>query len=106
MLGGKIKYLSGFNFNLNIQLLLIETKKILGEGETSLFGVNFFMDGKNRSNIKQGFKVKIQLKKNQENGKLTKGIVKDILTKSASHPHGIKVKLISGDIGRVKLICK
>lgn len=64
------------------------------------------MDEKNRSNIKQGLKVKIILKKNQENGKLTEGIVKEILTKIPSHPHGIKVKLTSGDIGRVKLICR
>jgi uncharacterized repeat protein (TIGR03833 family) len=64
------------------------------------------MDGKNRSNIKQGLKVKIILKKNQKNGKLTEGIVKKILTKLPSHPHGIKVKLTSGDIGRVKLICR
>ena len=64
------------------------------------------MDGKKRSNIKQGLKVKIVLKKNQENGELTEGIVKEILTKSTSHPHGIKVKLTSGDVGRVKLICR
>ena len=63
------------------------------------------MDG-NRLNIKQGIKVKIVLKQDQKSGKLTEGVVKDILTKSPSHPHGIKVRLTSGDVGRVKEICK
>ena len=63
------------------------------------------MDGKIRLNLKQGLKVKIVLKKDQKSGKLTEGIVKDILTKSPSHTHGIKVRLISGEIGRVKKIC-
>ena len=62
------------------------------------------MDGKKRLNIKQGIKVKIVLKQDQKNGKLTEGVVKDILTKAPSHPHGIKVRLIGGDIGRVKEI--
>jgi uncharacterized repeat protein (TIGR03833 family) len=62
------------------------------------------MDGKNRINIKQGLTVSIVLKKNQRSGKLTKGIVKDILTNSPSHPHGIKVRLASGEVGRVKKI--
>ena len=57
-------------------------------------------------NMKQGLKVKIVLKRDQESGKLTEGIVKDILTKTPSHPHGIKVRLTSGDIGRVKEICR
>ena len=56
-------------------------------------------------NIKQGIKVKIVLKQDQISGKLTEGVVKDILTKSPSHPHGIKVRLTSGDVGRVKEIC-
>jgi len=63
------------------------------------------MDGK-RLNLKQGMKVKIVLKQDQKSGKLTEGVVKDILTKSPSHPHGIKVRLTSGDVGRVKEICK
>ncbi len=63
------------------------------------------MDGKKRSNVKQGLKVKIVLKHDQKSGKLTDGVVKDILTKSPSHSHGIKVRLTSGDIGRVKEIC-
>jgi uncharacterized repeat protein (TIGR03833 family) len=62
------------------------------------------MDGEKRSNIKQGLKVKIVLKQDQRSGKLTEGIVKDILTKSPSHPHGIKVRLTSGAVGRVKEI--
>ena len=62
------------------------------------------MDGTRRSDIKQGMKVSIVLKKDQQSGKLTEGIVRDILTKSPTHPHGIKVRLQSGDIGRVKEI--
>jgi len=55
-----------------------------------------------RVNIKPGLRVSIVLKADQRSGKLTEGIVKDILTKSAIHPHGIKVRLESGQIGRVK----
>ncbi len=62
------------------------------------------MNGTTRSNIKPGMTVWIVLKKDQPTGKLTKGIVKDILTKSATHPHGIKVRLMSGEVGRVKEI--
>jgi uncharacterized repeat protein (TIGR03833 family) len=54
--------------------------------------------------IRSGLKVLIVLKKDQRSGKLTEGIVKDILTKSPTHPHGIKVRLESGEIGRVKKI--
>ena len=64
------------------------------------------MDGKKRLNIRQGLKVKIVLKQDQKSGKLTEGVVKDILTNSSSHPHGIKVRLTSGDVGRVKEICR
>ena len=62
------------------------------------------MKGTKRINIKPGMKVNIVLKKDQRTGNLTQGIVKDILTKSASHPHGIKVRLESGSVGRVKEI--
>ncbi len=62
------------------------------------------MNGKTRSNIKPGMTVLIILKQDQHTGKLTKGIVKDILTKSPTHPHGIKVRLESGAVGRVKEI--
>jgi uncharacterized repeat protein (TIGR03833 family) len=62
------------------------------------------MNGTTRSNIKPGMTVLIVLKQDQPTGKLTQGIVKDILTKSATHPHGIKVRLVSGQVGRVKEI--
>jgi len=61
-------------------------------------------DGKKRADIKSGLKVNIVLKQDQRSGKLTQGVVKNILTNSASHPHGIKVRLESGDVGRVKEI--
>ena len=64
------------------------------------------MSDKNRAKIKPGQCVLIVLKKDQRSGKLTEGIVKDILTKSPRHPHGIKVRLESGEIGRVKEILK
>ena len=64
------------------------------------------MNGKNRSNIKPGQTVLIVLKQDQRTGKLTKGIVKDILTKSLHHPHGIKVRLQDGQVGRVKEIVR
>lgn len=64
------------------------------------------MDGKKRTNIKSGLQVNIVLKQDQRSGKLTTGIVKDILTNSPSHPHGIKVRLQNGQIGRVKEIIK
>jgi uncharacterized repeat protein (TIGR03833 family) len=57
-----------------------------------------------RSDIKTGLHVKVVLKEDQRTGKLTEGIVKDILTKSPKHPHGIKVRLESGEVGRVKEI--
>ena len=59
------------------------------------------MDGTKRINIKPGLRVAIVLKKDQRTGVLTKGIVKDILTKSPTHPHGIKIRLQSGEVGRV-----
>ena len=62
------------------------------------------MSGINRSGIKPGIKVAIVLKKDQRSGKLTEGIVQDILTNSPTHPHGIKVRLTSGEVGRVKTI--
>ncbi len=62
------------------------------------------MDGTKREDIKAGMGVSIVLKKDQRTGKLTDGIVKDILTKSPTHPHGIKVRLTDGQVGRVKAI--
>ncbi len=62
------------------------------------------MNGTNRCDIKAGLQVSIVLKQDQRTGKLTKGIVKDILTKSPTHPHGIKVRLENGAVGRVKRV--
>ncbi len=62
------------------------------------------MDGRNRNDIKPGIQVAIVLKQDQRSGRLTYGTVKDILTNSSFHPHGIKVRLESGDVGRVKEI--
>ena len=60
--------------------------------------------GQKRTNIKPGMTVLIVLKQDQRTGKLTKGVVKDILTKSPNHPHGIKVRLENGQVGRGKEI--
>ncbi|HEX5732075.1 MAG TPA: YwbE family protein [Blastocatellia bacterium] len=62
------------------------------------------MSGNNRKDIKPGMKVDIVLKQNQRSGERTRGVVKDILTKSANHQHGIKVRLETGEVGRVKEI--
>jgi uncharacterized repeat protein (TIGR03833 family) len=62
------------------------------------------MNGNTRSSIKPGQRVRIVLKQDQSSGKLTEGIVKDILTSSPTHPHGIKVRLMDGQVGRVKEI--
>ena len=59
-------------------------------------------DGRVRRNITLGAEVLIVLKRDQRTGKLTRGVVKDILTRSANHPHGIKVRLRDGKVGRVK----
>ncbi len=61
-------------------------------------------DGQNRKDKRPGLQVSIVLKQDQRTGKLTRGIVKDILTKSAFHPHGIKVRLADGQVGRVQHI--
>jgi len=62
------------------------------------------MNGMNRRDIKAGLQVSIVLKQDQRSGKLTNGIVKDILKKSPTHPHGIKVRLENGAVGRVKRV--
>lgn len=62
------------------------------------------MDGTKRADIRRGLRVSIVLKKDQQTGKLTEGIVAEILTNSSVHPHGIKVRLESGEVGRVKSI--
>ena len=62
------------------------------------------MDGRDRRDIRPGLTVDIVLKKDQRSNKLTRGIVMDVLTKSARHPYGIKVRLNDGQVGRVKNI--
>lgn len=62
------------------------------------------MNGTIRSQVQKGTRVKIVLKKDQRSGKLTEGVVKDILTSSPTHHHGIKVRLEDGQVGRVKQI--
>lgn len=62
------------------------------------------MDGTRRSDIRPGLEVEIVQKQDQRTGKRTRGVVREILTPSPSHPHGIKVRLASGAVGRVKAI--
>jgi uncharacterized repeat protein (TIGR03833 family) len=62
------------------------------------------MNGNNRADIKVGARVKVVQKQDQRSGMLTQGVVRDILTKSGTHPHGIKVRLENGIVGRVKEI--
>lgn len=62
------------------------------------------LNGKNRSDVRPGLTVDIVLKKDQRTGALTRGVVKDLLTNSAFHPHGIKVRLTDGQVGRVQAI--
>jgi len=64
------------------------------------------MDGKNRKEIHPGLEVEVVLKKDQRTGKRTRGIVKEILTNSHYHPHGIKVRLLDGQVGRVQEIAR
>ncbi len=66
--------------------------------------LNEMTDGRNRKDIYPGIEVSIVLKQDQGTGKLTRGVVKEILTKSAFHPHGIKVRLADGQVGRVQKI--
>lgn len=62
------------------------------------------MNGQYRKDIRQGLLVRIVQKQDQRSGDLTEGVVRDILTKSPTHPHGIKVRLETGEVGRVKKI--
>jgi uncharacterized repeat protein (TIGR03833 family) len=64
------------------------------------------MNGQHRKDIRPGLTVEIVLKEDQRTGKKTRGVVKDILTKSPQHPHGIKVRLETGEVGRVKEIAE
>ena len=60
------------------------------------------MDGRERKDVRPGLTVDIVLKQDQRTGRITRGVVKDVLTKSTYHPHGIKVRLETGEVGRVK----
>ncbi len=60
------------------------------------------MSGRDRKDVRPGLKVAIVLKHDQRTGRLTRGVVREVLTKSAHHPHGIKVRLETGEVGRVK----
>jgi uncharacterized repeat protein (TIGR03833 family) len=62
------------------------------------------LDGRERRDVRPGLTVDIVLKQDQRTGRLTRGIVKDVLTKSSFHPHGIRVRLEEGEVGRVKEI--
>jgi uncharacterized repeat protein (TIGR03833 family) len=62
------------------------------------------MDGRHLKDLRPGLTVEIVLKQDQATGKRTRGVVRDILTSSATHPHGIKVRLTTGQVGRVKEI--
>ncbi len=62
------------------------------------------MNGQNRKDIKAGLQVEIILKKDQRTGTTTRGVVKDLLTNASFHPHGIKVRLTDGQVGRVQTI--
>ena len=62
------------------------------------------MNGQNRKDVKPGLTVEVVLKQDQRTGKRTRGVVRDILTKSSQHPHGIKVRLETGEVGRVQEI--
>lgn len=64
------------------------------------------MEGRARKDVRPGLTVEIVLKQDQRTGRLTRGVVKDVLTKSPHHPHGIKVRLETGEVGRVKEIVK
>ena len=86
------------NFLCLIQVMFLKLEKLFLPGRME------DMDGTKRADIKPGAAVCIVLKQDQRSGKLTEGIVKDILTKSPTHPHGIKVRLESGEVGRCKRI--
>jgi uncharacterized repeat protein (TIGR03833 family) len=60
------------------------------------------MDGRERKDVRPGLTVDIVMKQDQRTGRLTRGVIKDVLTKSSHHPHGIKVRLETGEVGRVK----
>lgn len=85
------------NYFCDFSIFITFSYKVRGVGEVD-------MDGKTRADIHAGLEVLIVLKQDQATGATTKGVVKDILTNSNTHPHGIKVRLESGEVGRVKEI--
>jgi uncharacterized repeat protein (TIGR03833 family) len=89
------------DYELNTTLGYTVDKEIINE---QIWGCVRIMNGQNRKDIKPGLAVRIVLKQDQRTGKLTDGIVKDILTNSVTHPHGIKVRLTDGQVGRVQEI--
>jgi len=97
-----VEALLGTSFNsfeaciLNRYCFIMESSKYTKGAEC--------MNGQNRKDISPGIEVDIVLKKDQRSGNLTRGTVKDILTNSSHHPHGIKVRLQDGQVGRVKNI--
>jgi uncharacterized repeat protein (TIGR03833 family) len=72
--------------------------------DNQVFTRSFFMNGQKRNNIHPGIIVEVVQKQDQRTGKRTRGVVKDILTSSPTHPHGIKVRLSDGTVGRVQEI--
>jgi len=81
-------------------IVICSLNEVFGE---AVKGVSF-MDGRNRSDVARGADVSVVLKEDQRTGKQTRGIVQDLLTKSPFHPHGIKVRLQDGKVGRVQVI--
>jgi uncharacterized repeat protein (TIGR03833 family) len=77
-------------------------EELFGLLHTEVLSLRSAMNGQRRKNVRAGVEVDIILKKDQGSTRLTRGIVKDILTRSSVHPHGIKVRLVSGDVGRVQ----
>lgn len=89
--------------NLSINVLIKRAEYTLNYIFCS-FVKKISMDGRKRSEIKPGYLVNIVQKHHQRTGELTEGVVKDILTNSQNHPHGIKVRLETGEVGRVQEI--
>jgi uncharacterized repeat protein (TIGR03833 family) len=77
-------------------------EELFGLLHTEVLSLRSAMNGQHRKNVQAGVEVDIILKKDQGSTRLTRGIVKDILTRSSVHPQGIKVRLVSGDVGRVQ----
>jgi uncharacterized repeat protein (TIGR03833 family) len=90
-----------FRLNFNSHILLETQCECTISREAS---IKEMQPNQQRSQIKLGIRVKIVLKQHQQSGTLTEGIVKEILTSSSTHPHGIKVRLTDGKVGRVQTI--